>query len=486
MSVFFNDTFSGVASGQYSVLEGWSPDSVTYWERLLTGSWPNQNLINSSGRVFRSAYNPVFGPECLNGSEHYLTIEALPADYIIEAVVRWSGEFLTTGGPALDEPDGSSRSINASGYNNNGEDVNESHFRIQGRWTQAYKGYQLSYRASTQEWKLSVCKGDVPQSERIVSQFAGGVHPMRFATTNEYGFYSTAPGLRGKDLQANYDTGVVVEYVSGLDAPTVDGGGSDPPDNGEFDWFEGGTIIAKKVYSIPLNGEVTCQLRMRGNIIEGRVIVGSEVTVIGVAIDETFTGVRGTEEDNMVGLRFDGGSSPVKGVQCSSFKVHNDFTSGGGDPYDGLEAPVIAVEMSTNVATISWDAVEDATYYTVFTGDACGDTMTELAAHVTSTSYVTTALLEGKHAFMVVAHNATYVSDPSNCVEVVVSVYGVTPAGESPNRPIRFYQIYLATGDTLEICRKCKQFVPRSRTKRHKGAIYCYDHVPIERRGGAR
>ena len=478
MSTFFEDTFNASLSpGTYLVLEDRSPDSVNWWRRMQTGSTPNQNLINSAGRCFRSAYNPVFGSNHGNGSEHYVQIDGLDTgDYIVEAVFTYLGQYSSSGEP-LDEPDGGGRSINATGTNNCDVLGNESHARIQGRWTNNYLGYQLSYRASNGVWKLTV-SGGVPQWPiQVPPNFGPGGHPLSRLTTMPNGIH-LGKSIEPQDALAAIDRSLEVEYTS--ESAEIGDEVVDPetdPVVGDYDYNEGGIILAMKQYPIPVGQSITGQLRMNGDHIEARIIDGSVETVIGWAVDSSWSGV-GEGESNLVGLRFDAGSSPVAGVHIGSFKVHNDFDT---EP-DPLDPPVITATLSGNTATVSWAAVPEATYYTVYRGGECGDSMVYIATVSSGTTYADVALLPGRHSYVVYAHDTSRTSDSSNCEGVTVTELTTSPTEDPITDIWRFWPIDDEDGAAAQLCTKCKRWVPQSKLAKFNDLPYCHDHVPVRPR----
>lgn len=491
MPTFFSDTFNGAVSpGDYALLEERTPAGYTStWKRMQTGSTPNQNLIGSTGTCFRSAYNPWFGTDHANGSEHYVDIDGLPADYIVEATIKFLGEYVAGSGDPTDEPgEGSGpRVINTSGINNCTGLGNESHFRIQGRWTLNYKGYQLSYRASTGVWKLTVADGIGAWPGGILPNFEPGGHPLARFTTMPEGIHLGAD-LHSSDITEVVDRAAVVEYSSQTPEAPEAGGEDGDAQVGEFDYDEGGIILAMISYPVTPGRNVTCQLRMSGSQIEGRLIEDSVTTSVGTAIDESWVG-SGIDEDNLVGLRFDAGSSPVKGIHCDAFSVHTDFTTGGGDDPGTIAAPVLTATLNINTATVTWPPVTGATYYTLYRGEECGSVMTYLdtitANGALDLSYIDSALDVGYHSYQAYAHDSTHRSAVSNCVEVlVIDIIDEPPPppGEEPRVVWRWSPTTEEDLLNARECVKCKRMIPGKFVRQYEGRQYCYDHVPIKRR----
>jgi hypothetical protein len=77
-------------------------------EEVNASSWSgysnsNQALISPAGRVFRSAYNPITGPDRPEGSDCFLSYSPPSGDYKVSMEVYWLGPYGGTGSP-IDTP----------------------------------------------------------------------------------------------------------------------------------------------------------------------------------------------------------------------------------------------------------------------------------------------------------------------------------------------------------------------------------------------
>ncbi len=77
-------------------------------EEVNASSWSgfsnsNQALISTAGRVFRSGYNPINGPDRPEGSDCFLSFAPPSGDYKVSMEVYWLGAYGGVG-PPVDEP----------------------------------------------------------------------------------------------------------------------------------------------------------------------------------------------------------------------------------------------------------------------------------------------------------------------------------------------------------------------------------------------
>jgi hypothetical protein len=234
-------------------------------EEVNGSSWSGfasstEALISPVGRLFRSGYHPVDGPDQPDGADCFLGFTPPTADYIVECELHWLGAYGGTGTPldvSLDfgvlppiteddiptGPPGEERYINATGVNNNPSSGSNHRFYIYARIQSApaHECYTFGYETTGSRYVL--CKNQADRS---------------------------------------------------TDGPTYEG------------W---NLTTAAPAWS---DGE----MRLLALKVEGNVITGSVNGVDVLTTTQTDYSSAGT-----VGLEFKGGSSPVRGFHADNFKV---------------------------------------------------------------------------------------------------------------------------------------------------------------------
>lgn len=393
--VYIQDTFTDT---KYTILEDHVGELNASWIRPFTANYPNQNLISPANRVFRSAYNIFYGSDCGNGSEHFIDGYTMPvADYIVSAKFIFLGPY-SGSGAATDQPAGGGPE-------------------------------PLVLTPLVESVPLVRMSGDIPIGGGVFG--SGGVGILDdIGDIGGLGisYYSNRTiNETGRDNQSTHPLGTSAEIFARCGLPI-----SDPY---AYDWyslafFEGDSTYTNgswkllrydgafrhtiATYAQPTgvteNTSFDVELHVVGTTISGWINGTQVMTVVDANISHAGT----------VGLRFDGGSSPVRGWHLDDFRVHDFFSS------TLTEVLNLEAEVSGQDIILTWDAVATATGYNIYRSlTGCDGLFTYLGASATTT-YTDMDLDSGTYTYKVAATSSGDEGPLSNCASGTIFLGSTT------------------------------------------------------------